>query len=143
MLELDMEVLTATDEGWDEARMAWNLSVDQRPEAVVFPTSAEEVARAVGAARERGLRVAAQATGHGATPMGPLDGTVLLKTSRMRGVTVDAGARVARAEAGAQWMDLAPLAAEHGLAGLAGSAQDVGVVGYTLGGGTGWLSRRH
>ena len=100
--------------------MAWNLSVDQRPEAVVFPSSAEEIARVVGAAREHGLRVAAQATGHGATPMGPLDGTVLVKTARMRGATVDAEARVARAEAGAQWMDVAPLAAEHGLAGLAG-----------------------
>ncbi|HEX8205261.1 MAG TPA: FAD-binding oxidoreductase [Solirubrobacteraceae bacterium] len=143
MLELDTEVRTASDPGWDEARQAWNLSVDQHPEAVAFPESAEDVAAVVVAARDRGLRVTAQATGHGATPLGPLDRTVLIKTSRMRAASVDAEARVARVEAGAQWMDVVELAAEHGLAGLAGSAPDVGIAGYTLGGGQGWLGRKY
>ena len=143
MLELDTEVRTPSDSDWDEARAAWNLSVDQRPEAVAFPRSAEEVAAVAAAARERGLRVTAQATGHGATPLGSLEGTVLIKTERMRGASVDAAAQVARVEAGAQWMDVVPLAAEHGLAGLSGSAPDVGVVGYTLGGGQGWLGRTY
>ena len=61
----------------------------------------------------------------------------------MRGVTIDPGRRRARVEAGAQWQDVAVPAAEHGLAGLAGSAPDVGVVGYTLGGGVGFLGRRY
>jgi hypothetical protein len=143
MLNVASDVRTPSDPDWDEARLAWNLSLDQRPEAVVFPESAQEVAAVVMAAREHGLRVTAQATGHGATPLGSLEGTVLIKTGRMRGVSIDAGARVARVEAGAQWMDVAPVAAEHGLAGLAGSAPDVGVVGYTLGGGQGWLGRRY
>ena len=61
----------------------------------------------------------------------------------MRGVSIDPVARIARAEAGALWMDVTAAAAEHGLAALAGSSPDVGVVGYTLGGGIGWLGRRH
>ena len=68
---------------------------------------------------------------------------MLINTSRMREVAVDGPGRSARAAAGALWMDVVPAAAEHGLAALHGSAPDVGVVGYTLGGGVSWLARRH
>ncbi len=61
----------------------------------------------------------------------------------MRRVTIDPAARTARAEAGAVWLDVAEAAAAHGLAGLAGSSPDVGVVGYTIGGGMGWLGRTY
>jgi FAD/FMN-containing dehydrogenase len=87
--------------------------------------------------------VAAQGTGHGAAPLGPLDDTILLKTARMSGVTIDPHTRRARVEAGALWQDVTVPAAEHGLAALAGSSPDVGVVGYSLGGGLGWLARRY
>ena len=137
------EIVLAGDGGWDAARQAWNLSVDQRPVAVVFPEAAEDVAAVVEVAGAHGLRVAPQGTGHSAAPMGPLDGTLLLKTSRMRGVEIDAQANRARVRAGALWGEVVPAAAEHELAALAGSAKDVGVVGYTLGGGIGWLARRH
>ena len=90
-----------------------------------------------------GLRVAPQGTGHGAAALGDLDDTILLKTERMRGVTIDPEARSARAEAGVIWIDVVEAAAEHGLAALAGSSPDVGVVGYTLGGGLSWLARKH
>jgi hypothetical protein len=133
-------ILTPADPGWDDARQAWDLAVDQRPAAVALPNSAADVAAAVRFARERGLRVAAQGTGHNAAPLGDLAGTLLIKTSGMRGVTIDPVARTARAEAGVVWLEVAEAAARHGLAGLAGSP-DVGVVGYTLGGGMGWLSR--
>ena len=102
-----------------------------------------DVVSVVNAARELGLRVAPQSTGHNAGPLGDLDGTILLKTSAMRDVQIDPVARVARVEAGAMWMDVTPAAAEHGLAALAGSAPDVGVAGYTLGGGLSWLARSH
>lgn len=131
------------DGGWDAARQAWNLSVDQRPVAVVFPDDADDVAAVVEVAHAHGLRVAAQGTGHSAGPMGPLEGTILCKTSRMRGVEIDAEANRANVQAGAIWGEVVPAAGEHGLAALAGSAKDVGVVGYTLGGGIGWLARRH
>jgi hypothetical protein len=131
------------DDGFDEARRAWNLAVDQRPAAVAFPESAAGVAAAVGWAAERGLRVAAQGTGHGAAPLGPLADTVLLRTGRMRGIRIDPQARVARVEAGAVWLDVVDAAARHGLAALAGSSPDVGVAGYTLGGGMSFLGRRY
>jgi FAD/FMN-containing dehydrogenase len=137
------EIVLPGGGGWDAARQAWNLSVDQRPVAVVFPEAAEDIAAVVEVAGRHGLQVAAQGTGHSAGPMGPLDGTILVKTSRMRGVEIDAQANRARVGAGALWGEVVPAAAEHGLAALAGSAEDVGVVGYTLGGGIGWLARRH
>jgi hypothetical protein len=68
---------------------------------------------------------------------------MLLKTTRMRRVEIYPASRTARAEAGAEWQDVTIPAAEHGLAALAGSSPDVGVVGYTLGGGMGWLARRY
>lgn len=136
------EVVVPGDEGWDEARRAWNLAVDQRPAAVAFPETAGDVAAIVEFARSNGLRVAPQGTGHAASP-GLLDDSVLVKTSRMRGVRIDAAGRRARVEAGALWIEVTTAAAEHGLAALAGSAPTVGVVGYTLGGGLGWLGRRY
>lgn len=136
-------VVTPADPGWDDARRAWNLCVDQRPVAVALPESADHVAAAVRHAAAHGLRVAVQGTGHGAAPRGPLDGSLLLNMARMRGASVDPVARTARVEGGALWMDVVPAAAAHGLAALHGSAADVGVVGYTLGGGIGWLGRRH
>jgi hypothetical protein len=136
-------VVTPADEQWNEARQAWNLAVDQQPELVVLAESAEDVARTVAFAVENGLRVAPQGTGHNASALGPLDGAVLLKTSRMQGVTVDPETRTARAEAGVVWLDVVTAAAEHGLAPLAGSSPDVGVVGYTLGGGLSWLGRKY
>jgi FAD binding domain/Berberine and berberine like len=135
--------LTPEDEGFDTARQAWNLAVDQRPAAIAYADSAGDVAAAVRLAGERGLRVAAQGTGHGAAALGDIGGTLLLKTMRMTRLEVDPGARRARVEAGALWGDVAVAAAEHGLVALHGSSPDVGVAGYTLGGGLGWLSRRH
>jgi hypothetical protein len=136
-------ILTPADPGYDDARQAWNLAVDQRPAAIALPGSADGAAAAVGFARRHGLRVAAQGTGHGAAPLGPLADTVLIKTSAMRRVTIDPVARTARAEAGAVWRDVVDAAARYGLAALAGSSPDVGVTGYTLGGGMGWLGRAY
>ena len=128
---------------YDEARAAWNLAVDQRPAAVALPETADDIVAVVREARARGLRVAGQGTGHNAGALGSLEDTVLIKTHRMRGVEIDAEHRVARVEAGALWMDVVGPAAEHGLACLHGSAPDVGVVGYTLGGGLSFYGRRY
>ncbi|GAA3193248.1 FAD-binding oxidoreductase [Dactylosporangium siamense] len=127
------------DPGYDTARTPWNVAVDQRPAAVAYPADAAEVAAVVRAAAGAGLRVAAQGTGHNAGPLGPLDDVVLLRTSAMTGVTVTG--RTARVEAGALWIDVVEQATPHGLAALHGSSPDVGVVGYSLGGGMGWYSR--
>jgi FAD/FMN-containing dehydrogenase len=132
-------VILPGEPGWDDARAAWNLSADQRPSAVVQAADADDIAAVLRA----GCRVAPQATGHGAEALGPLDETVLLKTSGLSGVSVDPGARLARVEAGVRAADAAAAAAAHGLAPVLGFAGTVGVVGLTLSGGTGWLSRRH
>lgn len=129
--------------GFDEVRGTFNLLDDQRPEAIARPTDATEVAEVVDWARRRGLRLTAQATGHNATPLGPLDGTVLVNTAALADVRIDAARRSARVGAGARWRDVSPQLADLGLAALHGSSPEVGVAGYSLGGGIGWLSRKH
>ncbi|WP_235511156.1 FAD-binding oxidoreductase [Agromyces sp. Root81] len=139
-------VLIPGDPGWDEARSAWNLAIDQRPAAVVIAADAADVARTVRTAKGLGLAVAPQATGHNAGPLAARDGladAILLRTHELRGVEVDAESRIARVEAGAQWGDVVAAVAPLGLTALAGSSHDVGVVGYTLGGGISWLARSH
>jgi FAD/FMN-containing dehydrogenase len=134
-------LLRLGEEGYDAASRAWNLNARGSPALVVVAEGAEDIVAAVRFAREEGLGVGVMATGHGVGT--PADGGLLVNTSRMRGVRVDPVARTARVEAGALWKDVIPKAQAHGLAGLAGSAPHVGVVGYTMGGGFGWLGRKY
>jgi len=94
------------DLDWDEARQAWNLAVDQRPAAVASPHSVDDVIAIVDFARDRGLRVTAQGTGHNAAAYDTLAETILVKTQEMRGVEIDAETRVARVAAGALWIEV-------------------------------------
>ena len=132
-----------TDEGWDAARATFNLLDDLRPEAAAFPETADEVAAAVREARDRGLQVVIQATGHNAAPLGDLAGTLLVNTSRLTGVEIDEEALRVRAGAATKWETVTPALSDLGLAGLHGSSPDVGIAGYSLGGGIGWLARKH
>src|SRR4051794_9228781 len=131
------------DDGYDAARSGFNLTLDPRPAAVVYPADAAEVAEVVRFARTAGLRVAGQTTGHNAGPLGDLSRTILVKTSGMGGVAIDAAKRIARVGAGVVWEDVVDAAAPHGLYALHGSSPTVGVTGYSLGGGMGWLARSH
>lgn len=140
---LDGVLVLPGDQGWDAGRSAWQLAVDQRPAAVVLARSATDVTVTLDTARTLGLRVAPQSSGHNAAPLGPLDNTILLRTSEMAQVRIDAGRRRARVGAGVVWAEVTEAAAGHGLAGLGGTAADVGVVGYTLGGGLSWFARSH
>lgn len=129
---------------YDEARMPWNLQVDEHPAAVAYPADPDEVARVVRAAAAAGLKVAPQGTGHGAPPLaGRLGDAVLLRTSAMTGLRVDVAGRTARAEAGVLWGDVVARAGKVGLAGQHMSSPGVGVVGSSLGGGVSWYSRQH
>jgi hypothetical protein len=136
-------IATPSDPDWDEARAAWNLAADQRPSAVAFVENAEDVAATVRFAAAHDLRVAGQGTGHGAVALGSLEDTILIKTERMRGIAVDPDAQTARVEAGVLVLELSQAAQAHGLGSLPGSSPDVGVTGYTLGGGLSWLGRRY
>jgi hypothetical protein len=140
-LRLNGDLVLPGDPEWDAARRAWNLAVDQRPFAVALVESAADVVSVVQFARLHGLRVAPQGTGHGASALEDLEDVILVKTERLRQVEIDAEARRARVEAGAVWQDVVEPAAEQGFVVLHGSSPDVGVVGYTLGGGMGWLAR--
>lgn len=140
-VSLQGSILTPEEDGFQDAVRTWALGVQHAPALVVLPESAEDIATAITFAHEHGFGVAVQGTGHGATI--PCHGGILINTSRMQGVTIDPEARTARVEAGVKWISVLPLAAEHGLAPLCGSSGDVGVVGYTLGGGTGWLARKY
>jgi hypothetical protein len=142
-LSITGRVATPNDPDWDEARAAWNLLADQRPSAVAFVESAEDVARVVRFATAHGLRISGQGTGHGAVALGSLEDTILIKTERMRGIEIDPGARTARVEAGVLVLELSEAAQAHGLSSMPGSAPDVGVTGFTLGGGLSWLGRRY
>jgi hypothetical protein len=134
-------VATPGDSDWDEARQAWNLAADQRPEAVAFVESADDISKLIDFARDSGLRVAGQGTGHGAVALGTLEGTILIKTTRMRGIEIaDATARM---EAGVLAEEIAAAAHESGQSFLPGTSPNVGVTGYTLGGGLSWLGRKY
>jgi FAD/FMN-containing dehydrogenase len=136
-------VVAPGDDGWDAARAAWNLAVDQQPAAVVVPADESDVIAAVLVARRNGLRVAPQSSGHNVAPIPSLEDTIIVRTTELKGVEIDPERRVARARAGSEWRDVTGPAAAHGLAPLAGSSPQVGVVGYTLGGGLSWLGRKH
>ncbi|MEU0495729.1 FAD-binding oxidoreductase [Mycobacterium sp. NPDC006124] len=117
----------------------WNVAVPVRPGAVVLAATASHVAEVMRFAGDRGLRVAVQATGHGAVPIGA--DTVLVLTAGLSGCVVDPIARTARVGAGVRWQTVLDAATPHGLAPLCGSAPGVGVVGFLTGGGVGPLVR--
>src|SRR5690242_12525119 len=138
-----MCILIDSDAGYDAARGTFNALIDQRPRAVAVPTDAREVAACVAYAHRHGLRVAPQSTGHNAGPLGSLEDTLIVNTSGLTGVSIDAGARRVRVGTATRWRDVVPALSDLGLAALHGSSPDVGIAGYSLGGGIGWLARKH
>jgi FAD/FMN-containing dehydrogenase len=140
---LDGDVVSPADPEWDLARRAWNLAVDQRPALVALPAHAGDVVAITHFARAHGLKIAPQGTGHNAAAIASLEDTILVSTQRMRGVEIDADGQIARVQAGTLWLEVTEASTPHGLFPLSGSSPDVGVVGYTLGGGLSWLGRKH
>lgn len=134
-------VLLPGDGEFEQARRPWNLSVDQSVRAVVEVADADDAAALIRYAREAGHPLAVQPTGHGAADA--LDGAILVRTKRLDEVRVDPGARIARVGAGASWAPVLAAAGPHGLTGVTGSAPQVGVTGFTLGGGLSWFSRAY
>lgn len=144
-LAADCELHLPGSESYDESRRPWNLAVDLRPAAVAVPKSADEVAAIVRAARGAGFRIVPMSTGHGAGALADvaLDDAVLVRLSALTGVTVDPQRRTARVLGGTLWQDVVAAAAPHGLTALHGSAGDVAVAGYVLGGGLSFYGRQH
>ena len=133
--------LRPEDFGYEQAITAWNRLGSHRPAIVALAEHAEHVVQAVRYARAHGMGVGVMATGHGTG--NAVRGGMLINTAAMQALSVDPITRIARVEAGVSWERLNARAAQHGLFGLQGSNSIVGVVGYSLGGGFGWLGRHH
>lgn len=127
--------------GFAEETFAFNAATVHRPDVVLGAADAQDVAAAMKWAAERRFPVSVQSTGHGAEI--PIDGGLLINTRRLQDMHVDPVERTARVGAGVKWRTVLEASVPHGLLGLHGSSTDVGVVGYTLGGGLPVLGRAH
>ena len=141
---LDGEVVTPDDGAYDEARRLWNgLHDDVRPGLVVRCASTADVQRAVAYASERRLRLAVRGGGHNVAGTATVDGGLVIDLRPLSDVEVDVGAQRADVGGGATWFDVDAATQPHALAAPGGVVSDTGVGGLTLGGGIGWLRRRH
>ena len=138
---LQGKVSFPSDERYNEARKAWNLVVDQHPAMIVYVENPLDVIEAVTFANQHNLSIAVQSTGHGLKR--PADGAMLINTSRMKELRLDPRSQTAWIGAGVKWGEVLEITQQFGLAPLVGSSPDVGAVGYTLGGGFGWLARKY
>ncbi|KQP01316.1 FAD-binding oxidoreductase [Leifsonia sp. Leaf264] len=134
-------VVLPDDSGYDDAREAWNLTVDQRPTAVVTPADVAEVRTVIAAAAASGLGVTVQPNGHGAN--GSLDGVVLVRPTAFDELVIDTDARTARVGAGVNWGRVLTALDGTGLVALAGSNPEVNAVGYSIAGGHSMFSRAY
>ncbi|NUR58095.1 MAG: FAD-binding oxidoreductase [Catenulispora sp.] len=137
------QVLTPASAGYDQARRIWNGAIDRRPAVIARCTGTADVLAALRFARERELLVALRGGGHNVAGSALCDEGLVLDLSSMRAVWVDPAARVARVQPGALWGDLDREAQAFGLATTGGIVTHTGVAGLTLGGGIGWLMRKH
>jgi FAD/FMN-containing dehydrogenase len=137
------EIVQPGDVDYDEARGAWNPAFDRRPALIVRPADAQDVAAAIRFARAVGLELAVRSGGHSVAGHSTTDGGLLVDLGRLRGLHIDPDARTVWAEAGLTAGELTSAAHEHGLAVPFGDTGSVGIGGITLGGGIGWLGRKH
>lgn len=135
------DVIAPRDDAYDDARRVWNTAFDRRPAALVRPASVQDVATAIRFGRDRDLEIAIRSGAHSASGHSTTDGGLVIDLSRLRGVTVDARRRTARADGGTLLGELDIAAQAHGLVCPVGVVGHTGVAGLTLGGGTGRLQR--
>lgn len=138
-----MQWVTPDDPAYDEARAVWNGRFDSRPDVIARVSSAQDVAEAFGRARDEGLAVTVKGGGHDYAGHSAADGGLLIDLGPLDAVEVDADARRAKVGAGARWAAVDRATQAHGLATTGGTVSSVGVSGFTLGGGDGWLTRKH
>ena len=136
-------VILPADPSYDAARAIWNGAIDRRPACIVHCTGVADVAAAVAFARERDLLVAVRSGGHGVGGHALCEDGLVIDLSPMKGIRVDPVARTARAESGVLWGELDRETQLHGLATVGGIVTHTGIAGLTLGGGLGWLMRKH
>jgi FAD/FMN-containing dehydrogenase len=137
------DVIAPDHDGYDDARAVWNGAVDRHPRLVARCSGTADVAAAVRFAREREIEVAVRGGGHNVAGTAVCDDGIVIDLSAMRAVTVDPAARTARVQGGALWGDVDHETQAYGLATTGGIVGHTGVGGLSLGGGIGWLMRKH
>lgn len=131
------------DADYNDARRVWNAMIDRRPAAIAQCADAADVASAVEFARANGLPVSVRGGGHNVAGKAVRDDALMIDLGPMHGVSVDPERRTARAQGGARWAAFDRATTAHGLVTTGGTIATTGVAGLTLGGGLGWLMRRH
>ena len=137
------EVIVPGHRDYDDARAVWNGTVDRRPRVIARCRGTADVAAAVRFARDRDLDIAVRGGGHNVAGTAVCDGGIVIDLSAMRAVSVDPVERTALVQGGALWGDVDHEAQAHGLATTGGIVSHTGVAGVSLGGGLGWLMRKH
>src|SRR5437867_7110376 len=131
------------DAGYDEARTIWNRMIDRRPALIARCAGTDDVVTALRFAREHGLLISVRGGGHNVTGNAVCDGGLMIDLSPMKSARVDPRRRRMTAEPGLTWKDFDTATLRHGLATTGGIVSSTGVAGLTLGGGHGWLMRKH
>ena len=137
------EVLEPGDGGYDEARKVWNGDIDRRPAVIARCVTVADVSAAVRHGVEHGLDIAVRGGAHSMSGQSVVDDGLMIDLSRLNAVSVDPDTRRARSSGGALLGDLIEATQQHGLALPVGAISHTGVGGLTLGGGMGWLTRKH
>jgi FAD/FMN-containing dehydrogenase len=140
---LDGTVIGPDDSGYDNARTVFSGAIDRRPALIARVANATDVAHVVSVAREGGLELAVRSGGHSGAGHGVTEGGIVLDLSGMRALEIDVKGRTAWAETGLTAGAYTDAAGAHGLATGFGDAGSVGIGGITLGGGAGFLVRKH
>ncbi|HEX5618499.1 MAG TPA: FAD-binding oxidoreductase [Solirubrobacteraceae bacterium] len=132
-----------SDDDYDERRAIWNGAHDRRPALIARSAGTADVIRALEFARSEELQVAVRAGGHSIPGFSTVDGGMVIDLSPMQGIQVDPRRRTARVQPGVTWASLDHETQAFGLATTGGLVSSTGVAGFTLGGGIGWLMRKH
>jgi FAD/FMN-containing dehydrogenase len=141
--DLKGRVIAPDDAGYNEARTVFSGEFDRRPAAIVRATDATDVSRVVSLARDSGLELAVRSGGHSSAGHSTTDGGIVLDLRDMKALDIDVAGRTAWAETGLTTAEFTTATAAHGLAIGFGDTGSVGIGGITLGGGVGFLSRKH
>ena len=142
-LEFGGEIIYPGDAGYDTARRVWNGAIDRRPALIARCTGLADVLAAVKFAREHRLLVAVRGGGHNVAGNATCDGEIVIDLSPMKAIAVDPAQRIAHAEPGLTWGEFDAATQAHGLACTGGIQSTTGIAGFTLGGGFGYLARKH
>lgn len=137
------QLLTSSDQDYDAARKVFNAMIDRRPDLIARCSNAEDVARVLRIARAQGALVSVRGTGHNVAGYAVCDGGIVIDLSLMKNIEVNPKAQTVRAEAGLTWGEVNDALQPHALAATGGFVSVTGVSGLTLGGGLGWLVRKH